>query len=101
MPKGFVEKTYITVDYSTLDQYLKEQFPDTWAEFLCDYEMSNDTYQVLSVTNEPFDDEYDIKECDDIIAGGTCVYGASGLLMQRLCQQGILPAGEYLVEVCW
>lgn len=101
MLKGFIERTYTCVDYSDMDALLNKHFPNLEISFPADFEMSNDSHKLITVENEPFD-EWDQAQYDKLIKGEECTtWAPSRLLMQNLCQQGILPAGEYLVEVCW
>jgi len=100
LPSGFAEQMYIVVDSFKLDEYLKEKFPDVDISFAGDFEMSNDSSKVVNITNDMFE-EWDQKHFDDLMAGRPAGWGGPQYLMQRLCQQGKLPAGNYLVKVCW
>lgn len=100
LPNGFVERTYIVVDSLKLDELLKGRFPDVDVRFAVDFEISNDSSKVLEITNDPFD-EWDQENFDNLMNGKPTGWGGPQYLMQRLCQQGLLPAGKYLVEVCW
>lgn len=100
LPKGFVKRTYIVVDSFKLDEYLKERFPNVDVSFAGDFEMSNDSSKVVNITDEAFD-ERDQKHFNDLMDGKSSGWGGPQYLMQRLCQRGKLPAGDYLVEVCW
>lgn len=102
LPDGFAKHTYIVVEYSTLDAYLKVMFPSADACFVTDYEMSNDSEREVDINTDPFD-EWDQANFDKAIAGKQTNGwgGPTRFLMQRLCQQGVLPAGRYLVGVCW
>lgn len=102
LPEGFKEHTYIVVEYGTLDEYLKKEFPDVDPCVVSDYEMSNDSELVIDIHSEGFD-EWDKEDFDKAIVGlpCNCFGGPTKLLMQYLCQLGKLPAGAYLVKVCW
>lgn len=100
LPEGFKEHTYIVVDSFKLDEYLKERFPDVDISFAGDFEMSNDSSRVVNVTSEAFD-KWNQKHYNDLLNGVSSGWGGPQYLMQYLCQQGELPAGDYLVEVCW
>lgn len=100
LPDGFVEKTYIVVDSSRLDKYLKEKFPTAEVCFVSDFEMNDGSSKVLSITNNPFN-KWERKDFDRLIDGHSPGWDGPRCLMQRLCQQGVLPAGNYMVEVYW
>lgn len=100
LPEGFAEHTYIVCDSFKLDEYLKERFPDVDVSFAGDFEMSNDSSKVVNITNEAFD-KWDQQHFDDLLNGKSPGWGGPQYLMQHLCQEGELPAGDYLVEVCW
>lgn len=100
LPEGFKEHTYIVVDSFKLDEYLKERFTDIDVSFAGDFEMSNDSSRIVNVTSDPFD-KRDQANFDKLMNGKSAGWGGPQYLMQRLCQQDILPAGDYLVEVYW
>ncbi len=94
------DATYIEVNCFDLEQFIQQSYPDDLSDFsiLSDLESSNDVYHVFHVTGEL--DEWDEGIVNEALDGENS-YWTTPHLLNDLCRQGKLLAGNYLVEVSW
>ena len=90
------KKVMIKCDYHDLNEFIKNELKLPQFEFIADEELNNDSTWTTNVRPE----EMDYKEFIAILRGGSTMY-QSGALMNQLCFEGKLEAGEYAVDICW
>lgn len=91
MPK---EVTVQQMEYRELESLVKEHYGFDY-EFPYTEEMSNDTAATYNGINGEIDDYYQRK-----VDSGNLVF-AGRYFLNRLCKDGYIPAGNYVVEVSW
>ncbi len=100
-----VKKEFLTLRYKQLETLAKEHYDINYC-FVSDNEAVNDKHYIYyGITG--FDDyqEYDFNMIDfinhaDDFACGKETYSAHRLL-DMLCMDGHIPAGDYLITVSW
>ena len=82
------------------DNVLHPEFPQ-WehGDFHMSKEASNDTYLRLDITSG--NDEYEQEELDEYLKTGDVDYGTSDLLLNQLCERGLIDPGTYLIHIFW
>lgn len=89
-------KTVINMEYDELDALINEHIPSANGEyeFIAYQEANNGSLYSFDVDSRvaPSDREK--------IEKGDLMWQAGGLL-DMLCEKGVIPAGEYIVEVFW
>lgn len=91
------KKTVIEVSYSDLEKLVKKHYPEQYKHmggysFAAVEECGNDTSHGFDVDGKL--DDWDLEK----FAKGE----ASNIaLLNKLCADGLIEAGEYLIEVCW
>lgn len=95
-------KTFHTVSYSDLEDFIQEHFNHPDYSFPADQECSNDSSHTFYVgSGEIWEfDEYDQKDVREFMNGRNPSF-ITGRLMQHMFEQRLIPEGEYLVEVSW
>lgn len=95
-------KTFHTVDYSDLQEFIRNEFGRPDYSLPADIECSNDSSHTFSVGSDEWHllDEYDIERVEEFKIGKHVDY-ITGPLLQHLYEMGQIPAGEYLVLVSW
>ena len=91
-------ETIHKVDYHDIQQFIAATYGLT--EFCAIGESENDSVHEYNVTSKD-GDEYDAKRLDEILADKYCTHWELGIVLDDLCRKGLLPAGNYLVDVCW
>jgi len=97
---GFTESSFYVVDSYKLNDFFCLFFPQ-WKnqDFATVMECGNDTGHNIAVTGNL--DSWDQQGFEKFQAGAQPWCGTPRILMDILCSRGELPAGNYLVEVCW
>jgi hypothetical protein len=105
LPEGFVRREIIHVWYPTLDDLIKEKFGRTYSTPAA-LESMNDVCYLQNV-----DEDYTWADSEEqIVRWMTTGQSFSEIagsvptpwdLMTRLIRDGVLEAGEYLIEVMW
>jgi hypothetical protein len=99
-PLKLTTVTVHKVSYRDLERFIHEQYPlAKWYGFVPDQECGNDSDHAFTVSNGPLD-EYE-KERVGKVAAGEIETFVTGALLDDLCARGLIPAGDYLVSVCW
>lgn len=92
-------KTIVVVDYDDVDKAVNKFFKlkgiDAKSECVCDNEWVNDSSHSFTVKPEP-PSTPDKKG----IEGGDCSY-CLGVILNWMCVEGHIDAGEYLVDISW
>lgn len=93
-------KQYIEVNYGDLDEFLTKRFSfDPKYEFVAAEEMGNDSEKSIIVEAEL--DKWDKKHIEEILKTKKWEHYETGTLLCYLCEQGEIPAGNYLISICW
>lgn len=90
-------KTVIEIDYNELNELVKGKLGYKKYRF-GDDGVANDSIHSFEIDGKL--DDYQIKECAEY-AAGTNEYCSDDTVLNKLCAEGHIPAGEYLVSVCW
>lgn len=88
----------IIVEYSDLDDFINHHFPGLGFEFVPDEEMSNDSIKRINVDGSLHD--YQVESMERNITEGNTSYMTYNLL-NKLCNDGFLEKGIYIIDVCW
>ena len=100
MKLKFMLKQYLEVNYGDLDKFLTERFSfDPRYEFVAAEEMGNDSEKRIDV--DPELDEWDKKRMEEVLETKKWECYETGTLLDYLCEKGEIPAGTYLISVCW
>ena len=90
--------TYYQLEWTELERFIKSVYGQTY-DFVSDMEANNDSEHTFSVKQRAFS-EWDAKDLEQFKTTGKIGYRAH-LLLDDLCNQGLIPEGEYLITVCW
>lgn len=84
------------VNYKNLDEFINHYYPNLVSKFevVADEELSNDSEKLIDVTGET--DSYTESE----IKSGETGFMTTAY-MNDLCRKGLIPTGEYLIQVSW
>jgi len=92
-------KTIIEVDYHDVDKAVNEFFKLKGIEGKCecvpDNEWSNDSSHSFNIAPElpSKDDEERIRSCH--------LSWRIGAILDWMCAEGHIDAGEYIIDICW
>ena len=89
---------YFEVDYSEFEQFVRQEY-DVELEFACNQESSNDVSYTFSVDNKPLNN-YDENKLSKFKAGEDPQF-ISHILLNDLCNRGVIEPGKYLIKVSW
>lgn len=89
---------YKQVNVWDLDRYFEKVF-GTNPDIVAREEWSNDTSHSYRVKGEL--DKGDFEDAALLAAGGFVQWGVCGLVLEVLCVNGHLEAGDYLIESWW
>ncbi len=98
-PAPFKTKIIHKIDFDDFDEFIKKHYQKNDFEFCVDQESRNDSSHSFSVSKQPIDD-YDLKKLNKFKSGQHVEF-ISSTLLNDLCNQGIIPEGEYIVDVSW
>jgi hypothetical protein len=90
--------TAIRTDNSEVEKLLKEHYNIDW-EIVPAEELSNGTSLDYDIDAEPLS-EYDLKAFEEIKAGGFRRY-QTRMLMNKLCIDGYIESGNYIIDCSW
>lgn len=85
--------TYIEMDYHEFDELVKEKY-GIETEFVANQEANNDSEYSFNVDGKLSD--YQREDWEE----KNFQYG-NGLLLNKLCEDGHIEPGKYLITVCW
>jgi hypothetical protein len=108
------QRTVYEIEYHEVEKLVHEHFgvghdPKPYNRqaynFVAAEECGNDCcIEIPSVSADPFDDDdvdYYQEEIDQFLIDGTPGNLPNSIIMGLLCQRGLIPPGNYLVQVCW
>lgn len=90
------EATRFELDYNDFDRIVEEVYGHRY-EFTAYNECNNDSYHPFQVSGKV--DDYVTEEVQGFLSTGKMC--CSDCLMQDLAAKGVIPKGQYYVEVCW
>ncbi|KKL86839.1 hypothetical protein LCGC14_1940680 [marine sediment metagenome] len=100
MKLKFMLKQYLEVNYGDLDKFLTERFSfDEEYEFVAAEEVGNDSKTSINV--EPELSKWDREHIEKVLETKKWECCQTRILLCYLCEQGEIPAGEYLISVSW
>lgn len=85
----FKKKTIFECEYYELEKFVKEKYGVDY-DFVANEECGNDSSHTFTVDGE-VDEDFDIH----------VVSYRNYDLMNKLCKDGHIEPGEYLINVCW
>jgi hypothetical protein len=91
-------KSFIVVDYNNLDSFIQEVTGVKDYEFMAAEEGPKDGYAHVIVTGDV--DTFEEERFKQFKAGQIQTY-ITGVIMNKLCKEGLIPAGTYLVSCFW
>lgn len=95
------DKIFHVLEYQEFDNLVNEHLkPALYYEVVPDQEWSNDESHTFSVTEEEYT-ESDREEVQEFIANKGLSFTSPALLLSELATRGVIPWGEYIIEVCW
>jgi len=92
------KKVLIVVDCSDLEAFINKHY-DHKIEIVADQETGNDVSITIKLSKVEMR-EFEQKQLDEYKKSGKGMYMLN-TLMRDLCNQGILDAGEYLINMSW
>lgn len=93
------QRTFYCLQYGDFEDLVKKQYKQYDYNFVADIECGNDTDHTYSGITGLIDG-YNAGKLYKFKKTGEYVRLAEGLL-QDLVRRGTLPAGDYLISVCW
>ncbi len=91
---------YTEVDYTEVERFTMEKYPFIKDyEFACVQESGNDTSYTFNVNGKL--DKWDLEDWDKIKSSGTVHNYRNRLVLNKLCADGHIEPGEYLIKVSW
>jgi hypothetical protein len=94
----FERKEVLEVDYSDLERFIEQEYEHEFS-FPADEELGNDVEKLYDGIDGKLD-KYDAESVKSFAGSGEGSYITRHLL-NDLCKRGRIPAGNYLVNVCW
>lgn len=91
-------KLVVECDYNEIEALAEKHYGAKGYSFVATQECGNDSSHSFSVTNKL--DNWEKKEAEKIRQGKIPTYHNSTLL-NCLCADGFIEAGDYVVKVCW
>lgn len=92
------EETVFCVKWYELEKAVQDEFGHVF-EFVATEEARNDNVYRYRVGGEV--NEWEKREVDKFVATGDLDLYMTRALLNTMCARKVIPAGTYLVEVCW
>ncbi len=96
---AFKQRTVISGDYNDLEEIVMKHYGREWS-LVADQEMGNDSTFEAKITKDEALDEYELEDIAEFKATGESQYLAP-VIMQDLCNAGLLEPGEYTIRISW
>ncbi len=99
-------KTVFIVKDDDLDRFIKDQYGVSNFCFVADEEARNDSQYGFdgidgSESEKTPESKWDTKEWELFRSSDGTSGVTTRLLLQDLCNRGLIPAGDYVIAVCW
>jgi len=98
MEENLTVKTTYNLEYDVVDQIISTFFNIDY-EITAEEELFNDSIFSLSVYSNNVT-SYDLNNISAIKNGKTTQY-STGIYMSYLAKEGLIPEGEYIINVSW
>jgi hypothetical protein len=98
MPLNKTEITVWEVEYQNLAEYIAECYGLPQFEILPE---SNDSYKKQTVTAQLPEWESDKNELTAILTCGGCELYQLHMVLDKMCHDGFLEPGTYLISISW
>lgn len=94
-------ETTITVEYDDLNLLICKTYDVAYGyyDIVSDQETKNDSICRFIVKKEPLDD-YDQEQLDNW-KSGTDYDFMTAIILNDLCNRGIIDSGKYYINICW
>lgn len=96
----FKEEKVFRVDYKDLDKLINKVYGLKDFEVVATEEASNDSTLSFGGISSRKQDEYDLEMLNNFKQGINRRF-CTHVILNDLCIQGIIPPGDYIVDVCW
>ena len=95
-------KTYYEVDYNDLEEFIRTVTGHDY-EIVCNEESSNDSSKTYSVTGfkSDYEKQYKLPNWVEFKNTGRNKIFMLGTILNGLAEDGHIPMGEYIVDICW
>lgn len=94
-------ETFHVLEYHEFDKLVNEHLkPPQEYEVVPDQEWNNDESHTFSISPDDYSDD-DQKELQEFLRGEVEQWMSPAVLLGELAARGVIPWGEYLIEVCW
>lgn len=92
-------RTVHVIRAKDLEEFVRETFgADDWS-FQADQEASNDSTHQFTVEEARSPSDYDLVKLEKFVQNPASVQWITGALLQQFHYGGLIPSGEYLVEL--
>ena len=96
-----IKKQVIEMEYGELEKLIEKTYGFEEYCFPAEQEIDNDSsWTTKLVANEELD-EWDKKDLEEMKATKKPKQRRTHLLMQDMCNNGILEPGDYVIQICW
>jgi len=92
-------KTVISVDCYDLEDYINGHY-DHPIELIASWEQGNDSVFEVHINGEE-PSVWEAQELAEFKQNGGGGYGVPQIVMNEMVRDGLLEAGDYLVDICW
>lgn len=90
------KKVMITCEETDFNDFMREEFNIPSYEIVAEEELNNNMTWTSTVESK----EMDAKELLKIIRTGNAMW-STGKMLDHLCFEGKLEAGDYGISICW
>jgi hypothetical protein len=99
------KEVFWTMDYHEFDKLVNEHIkPIGTFEFIADEEANNDSqYGFGDINVVPWEEwsEWDRVNYTELVSREHCPGLSSRVALMKLCLDGVIPPGDYIIDVCW
>lgn len=93
-------KLYCVIDYREIEQMFRKQHPDIkYDSFIAVEECGNDSVHNFVVSKQL--DEWSQDNWQEIVKKKSVGCYQNNVILDKLCEDGLLKPGNYLVKVSW
>lgn len=92
-------KSLYVVDYRELEEIILEVYGQE-LEIPCDLESSNDVARTFTINGNPLS-SWDVESLEKWIENPRSESYMFGSIMEDLGAKGVLPIGDYVMEISW
>lgn len=96
----FKEEKVFRLDHDELDRFIAKVYGLKDFSVVMTEEASNDSTLSFAEISARKQDEYDLEMLDNFKQGINRRF-FTHVILNDLCIQGLIPPGDYIVDVCW